>query len=143
LLISSDCLTGCAGNWSVRIGNKPYPFHFGQAISSGPLTLSHRVAKIAQLGWGQLCHTLAMTTKTIPAYLEEERQKDRDAQLRMEEEAARIQPLHHGHHRTAKQPKLDLPPAVKTPSRARKASAVSRKKSRPVRKTGKKIRKVA
>jgi hypothetical protein len=25
------------------------------------------------------------------------------------EETARIQPLHHGHHRTAKQPKLELP----------------------------------
>jgi hypothetical protein len=34
-----------------------------------------------------------MTTKTIPAYLEDEHQKDCDAQLRMEEEAARIQPL--------------------------------------------------
>jgi|SRR5579864_498709 len=44
-----------------------------------------------------------MTKKTIPEYLEEERQKDRDAQLRMEEEVARIQPLNHGHHRTAKQ----------------------------------------
>ena len=51
-----------------------------------------------------------MTTKTIPAYLEDQRQKDRDALLRMEEEAARIQ-LHHGHHRTAKQPKLELPSA--------------------------------
>jgi hypothetical protein len=29
-----------------------------------------------------------MTTKTIPAYLEDERQKDCDARLRMEEEAA-------------------------------------------------------
>jgi hypothetical protein len=27
----------------------------------------------------------------------------------MEEEAARIQPLNHGHHRTAKQPKLESP----------------------------------
>ncbi len=45
-------------------------------------------------------HTLSMTTKTIPAYLEDERQKDCAAQLRMEEEAARIQPLNHGHHRT-------------------------------------------
>jgi hypothetical protein len=37
-----------------------------------------------------------MTTKTIPAYLEDERQKRSDDQLRMEEEAARIQPLRHG-----------------------------------------------
>jgi hypothetical protein len=29
-----------------------------------------------------------MTAKTIPAYLEDERQKDCDAQLRMEAEAA-------------------------------------------------------
>jgi hypothetical protein len=34
-----------------------------------------------------------MTTKTIPAYLEDERQKSSDAQMRMEEEAARIQSL--------------------------------------------------
>jgi hypothetical protein len=45
-----------------------------------------------------------MTTKTIPEYLEDERRKDTDAQLRMEEESARIQPLNHDHHRTAKQP---------------------------------------
>jgi len=43
-----------------------------------------------------------MTTKTIPAYLEDERKKDKDAQQRIQEEAARIQPLHHGHHRAAK-----------------------------------------
>jgi len=84
-----------------------------------------------------------MTTKTIPAYLEDERQKGRDAQLRMEEEAARIQPLHHGHHRTAKQPKLELPSAVDAPPKARKTSAVSRKKSRTARKTATKARKVA
>ena len=41
-----------------------------------------------------------MTTKTIPAYLEDERRKDCDAQLQMEAEAARIKPLNHGHHRT-------------------------------------------
>ena len=53
-----------------------------------------------------------MTTKTIPEYLEDERQKRSDDQLRIGEEAARIQPLHHGHHRTAKQPKLELPSPV-------------------------------
>jgi hypothetical protein len=78
-----------------------------------------------------------MTTKTIPAYLEEERQKDRDTQLRKEEEAARIQPLHHGHHRTAKQPKLELPSVVK----ARKLAAAARKKPRTARKTAMKARK--
>jgi len=45
-----------------------------------------------------------MTAKTIPAYLEDERQKDCDAQLRMEAEAARSQPLSHDRHRAAKLP---------------------------------------
>jgi hypothetical protein len=82
-----------------------------------------------------------MTTKTIPAYLEEERQKDRDAQLRKEEEAARIQPLHHGHHRAAKQPKLELPSVVKAVPKARKLAAAARKKPRTARKTAMKARK--
>jgi hypothetical protein len=68
-----------------------------------------------------------MTTKTIPAYLEEERQKDSDAQLRMEEEAARIQPLNHGHHRTAKQSKLELLSVVKPAPKAKKTAAQARK----------------
>jgi hypothetical protein len=82
-----------------------------------------------------------MTTKTIPAYLEDERQKDCDAQLRMEAEAARIQPLNHGHHRTAKQPKQELPSVVKAAPKARKPSA--RKKPRTVRKATTKVRKAA
>lgn len=82
-----------------------------------------------------------MTTKTIPAYLEDERQKDCDAQLRMEAEAARIQPLNHGHHRTAKQPKQELPSVVKAAPKARKPSA--RKKPRTVRKATAKVRKAA
>jgi hypothetical protein len=82
-----------------------------------------------------------MTTKTIPAYLEDERQKDCDAQLRMEAEAARIQPLNHGHHRTAKQPKQELPSVVKAAPKARKPSA--RKKPRNVRKATTKVRKAA
>ena len=53
-----------------------------------------------------------MTTKTIPAYLEDERRKRGDDQVRIEEEAARIQLLHHSHHRTAKQSKLELPSPV-------------------------------
>jgi hypothetical protein len=68
-----------------------------------------------------------MTTKTIPAYLEEERQKDCDAQLRMEEEAARIQPLNHGHHRTAKQPKRELLSVVKPAPKARKTATQAQK----------------
>jgi hypothetical protein len=68
-----------------------------------------------------------MTTKTIPAYLEDERQKHQDDQLRMEEEAARIEPLHHGHHRTAKQPKLELQSPVKAAGKARKTKAIKTK----------------
>jgi hypothetical protein len=84
-----------------------------------------------------------MTTKTIPVYLEQERQKDRNSQLRREEEAARIQPLHHGHHRTAKQPKLELPSVVKAVPKARKPAAEAREKPRTARKTATKARKAA
>jgi hypothetical protein len=83
-----------------------------------------------------------MTTKTIPEYLEDERQKGRDAQQSMEEEAARIQPLNHGHHRTAKQPNLKLRSSVKAVPKARKKTA-SLKKPRSSRKTSTKARKVA
>jgi len=38
----------------------------------------------------------------------------------MEEEATRIQPLHHGHHRTAKQPKPELPSPVEAASKPEK-----------------------
>jgi hypothetical protein len=102
-----------------------------------------RVAKIEQLGRGYFCETLAMTTKTIPAYLEDERQTGRDAQLRMEQEAARIQPLNHGHHRPAKQPKLELPSPVEAATKARKIGVASRKKARTARKTATKARKAA
>jgi len=84
-----------------------------------------------------------MTTKTIPEYLEDERQKDRDAKLRMDEETARIQPLNHGHHRTAKQPKLDSPSSAKAAPKARKPAVAFRKKSRITRKTATKARKAA
>jgi hypothetical protein len=84
-----------------------------------------------------------MTTRTIPAYLEDERRKDRDAQLRIEDEAARIQPLHHGHHRTKKQPKIELRSPVETGAKARKTAAAARKKPRAARKTATKARKMA
>jgi hypothetical protein len=84
-----------------------------------------------------------MTTKTIPAYLEDERQKGRDTQLRTEEETARIQPLRHGRHRTPKQPKREMPSAVKTAPKARKTATVTRKKPRTARKTATNARKVA
>jgi hypothetical protein len=81
-----------------------------------------------------------MTTKTIPAYLEDERRKLGDAKLRMEAEAARIQPLQHGHHRAAKQPKLELPSAVEAAPKARKTATAARKKPRQARKTATKDR---
>jgi len=83
-----------------------------------------------------------MTTKTIPEYLEDERQKGRDAQQSMEEEAARIQPLNHGHHRTAKQPKLELRSSVKATPKARKKTA-SPNKPHSARKRATKARKAA
>lgn len=94
----------------------------------------------ASTGW--FCHTQAMTTKTIPEYLEDERQKDRDAHLRTEEEAARIQLLNHGHHRTSKQPKLELLSSAKAAPKA-KTAAAARKKPRTARKTATKTRKAA
>jgi hypothetical protein len=66
-----------------------------------------------------------MTTKTIPEYLEEERRNRADTELRTEEEAARIQPLHHGHHRTPKPPKPELPAPV---AKARKLAAAKARK---------------
>jgi hypothetical protein len=84
-----------------------------------------------------------MTTKTIPEYLEDERQKCKDDQVRMEEEAARIQPLNHGHHRTAKQPQQELPSVVKAAPKATKTAAQAREKPRTARKTPSKARKAA
>ena len=84
-----------------------------------------------------------MTTKTIPAYLEDERKKDEDAQRRIEEEVARIQPLQHGHHRTPKQPKPELPSVVKAGLKARRPAAATRKKPRTTRKKATKSRKAA
>jgi hypothetical protein len=69
-----------------------------------------------------------MTTKTIPQYLEEERQKRGDAEQRLKEEAARIRPLHHGHHRAAKEPKLELPSRVKAVAKPKKTVVAARKK---------------
>jgi hypothetical protein len=84
-----------------------------------------------------------MTTQTIAEYLDEERQKATDTQLRTEAEAARIQPLQHGHHRTAKQPRLELVPPVKASSKKkkkRKIAAVARKKPRAAKKMAAKVR---
>jgi hypothetical protein len=87
-----------------------------------------------------------MTTQTIPEYLEEERQKATDTQTRTEEEAARVQPLRHGLHRTAKQPELELQLPVKAATKKkkkRKTVAVARKKPRAAGKTSTKTRKRA
>ncbi len=114
-----------------------------------------RTAAAPKLSWsGQngtdwarsFCHTAAMTTQTIPEYLEEERQKAADTQLRTEEEAARIQPLRHGHHRTAKQPKVELLPPVKAATKKKKkkeTAVVARKKPRASGKMAAKTRKRA
>ena len=76
-----------------------------------------------------------MTTQTIPEYLEEERQKTAETRLRTEKEAARIEPLQHGHHRNAKQskPELELVPpfraATKKKTQGRKKTAIKKKRS--------------
>jgi hypothetical protein len=87
-----------------------------------------------------------MTVQTISEYLEEERQKAADTQLRTEEEAARIQPMHHGRHRKAKQPRLPLLPHVKATAhkkKKRETLAVARKKSRAPKRVTAKTRKRA
>jgi hypothetical protein len=87
-----------------------------------------------------------MSTQTIAEYLDEEREKYAANQLRTEEEAARIQPLQHGHHRTAKQPRLELVPPVKTVTKKKqkkKTAAVARKKPRAAGKMTAKTRKRA
>jgi hypothetical protein len=101
-----------------------------------------------------------MTTQTIPEYLEEERQKTADTQLRTEKEAARIEPLQHGHHRNSKQskPERELVPSFrsatqqKTQSKKKTASkkpkqknagALARKKPRAAGKKATKTRKQA
>jgi hypothetical protein len=87
-----------------------------------------------------------MTTQTIPEYLEEERQKTADTQLRTEKEAARIEPLQHGHHRAAKQSNLELVHPVKAATKnkkKRKTTVVARKKPRAAGKKATKTRKRA
>jgi hypothetical protein len=70
-----------------------------------------------------------MTTKTIPEYLEDERQKDLDAQRRMEEQAARIRPLNQGHHGTTEEPKRELPSVLKAAPKARTTPARAARKT--------------
>jgi hypothetical protein len=86
-----------------------------------------------------------MKAQTIPEYLEEERQKAADTRLRTEEEAARIQPLRHGHHRMVKQSRLELVAPVKaaTKKNRKKIVAITRKKPRASGKMAAKTRKRA
>jgi hypothetical protein len=101
------------------------------------VTNFRRVAKMGQFGRNGSATLQAMTTQTIAEYLDEERQKAADTELRTEAEAARIQPLQHGHHRTAKQPRLELVPPVKAAAKKkqkRKTAAVARKKPRAAKK---------
>jgi len=67
----------------------------------------------------------------------------RIGQLRMEEEAARIQPLNHAHHRTTKEPKRELPSVVKAAPKARMTAAQAREKPRTAQTTVTKARKSA
>jgi len=70
-----------------------------------------------------------MTAHTITEYFEEERQKAVDTQLRTQVEAARIQASQRGHHRTAKQPRLELLPPVKAATKKKQRTvAVARGK---------------
>lgn len=63
-----------------------------------------------------------MATKTIPEYLKDERRNRADTELRTEEEAAHIQSLNHGHHRTPKPPRPELVAPVEAVAKARKAT---------------------
>jgi hypothetical protein len=82
---------------------------------------------------GMFWHNVAMTTKTIPEYLEDERRKLSEAQLRADEEAARIQASHHAHRRTANQPEIDSPRQPKAAVKTKATAA--RKKTRVTGKT--------
>jgi len=72
---------------------------------------------------------MAMTTRTIPEYLEDERRSREDTELRTEEEAARIRPLRHGHHRTPKPLRPELVAPVEVVAKARKTTAAKAKKT--------------
>jgi hypothetical protein len=70
-----------------------------------------------------------MATKTIPEYLEDERRNRADTELRTEEEAAHIQSLNHGHHRTPKPPRPELVAPVEAVAKARKATVAKARKT--------------
>jgi hypothetical protein len=69
-----------------------------------------------------------MTTKTIPEYLADERRSLEDTTLRTENEAALIQSLHPGHHRTRKSPELESPVPVEVAVKAKKPTLAKARK---------------
>ena len=104
------------------------------------------MAKMEQFERDGSATLAAMSTQTIAEYLDEERQKYAANQLRVDEEAARVRPLQHGHHRPGKQPKLELvspvkPAAKKKPKK--KIVILVHKKPRAYMKTAAKARKRA
>jgi hypothetical protein len=87
-----------------------------------------------------------MSTQTIAEYIDEERKKFVANQLRTEEEAARSRALQNGHHRTAKQPRLELVAPLKAASKKKnkkKTAAVAGNKPRAAGKMAAKTRKRA
>jgi hypothetical protein len=69
-----------------------------------------------------------MATKTIPAYLEDERRNREGTQLLTDKEAARVQSLHQGHHRTRKSPKLELQAPIEVVVKAKKPAVAKTRK---------------
>jgi hypothetical protein len=69
-----------------------------------------------------------MTTLTIPEYLEDERRNIEDTKLRTEDDAALIQSLHPGHHRTRKSPEVEAPAPVQVAVKAKKPAVKKAKK---------------
>jgi len=104
----------------------------------------HEVGNMGQFAWDGSATLATMSSQTIAEYLDEERQKYAANQLRVDEEAARIQPLQHGHHRMGKQP--ELVPAIKSTARKKtkkRTVAVARAKPRAAKRMVAKTRKSA
>jgi hypothetical protein len=110
-----------------------------RCVEGSAFLLTIRVAKRRHLRTEQFWHTVPMTTKTIPEYLEDERRKLAEAQIRLEEEAAHIEASHPAHRRTAKQPKIESRRQSKAAVKTKKTGA--RKKTRVTKKAAMKARK--
>ncbi len=136
--------------WLLASGGKSRPYRKDLITSSGRPASRLRIVpewlkqdRFVEIASATLA---AMSTQTIAEYLEEEREKASDNQLRTQEEAARIQPLQHGHHRTAKKSRMEVVAPIKAAARKkqkRKPAPVARKKPRAARKTAPKKRKKA